>query len=85
MRRLFRSLALNSGADDPAIFGSLNLDERSLLLNYESVTIAYSKEQIDQIDKWMKELLKHCTSEIMPAGKLRRIFENLMRIFVPQL
>jgi cardiolipin synthase len=71
--------------DDTAIFGSLNLDERSLLLNYEIVTIAYSKEQIDQIDKWMKELLKHCTSEIMPAGKLRRIFENLMRIFVPQL
>jgi len=71
--------------DDTAIFGSLNLDERSLLLNYEIVTIAYSKEQIDHIDEWMKALLEHCTSEIMPAGKLRRIFENLMRIFVPQL
>jgi cardiolipin synthase len=71
--------------DDTVILGSVNLDNRSLLLNYEVVTLIYSKTQIDEISLWMEELLKNSTSQIEEAGKIRRIFENLMRIFVPQL
>jgi len=71
--------------DDAVIFGSVNLDNRSLLLNYEVVSIVYSKEPIDDIDRWMKELLKDSTSYIEPANKIVRIIENLMRVFVPQI
>lgn len=71
--------------DDTVILGSVNLDNRSLLLNYEVVTLIYSKTQIDQISQWMSSLLQNSTSQIQEAGKIRRIFENLMRIFVPQL
>ncbi len=71
--------------DDTVILGSVNLDNRSLLLNYEVVTLIYSKTQIDQISIWMNTLLQNSTSQIQEAGKIRRIFENLMRIFVPQL
>jgi len=71
--------------DDAVMFGSVNLDNRSLLLNYEVVTVAYSKEPIDDIDRWMKELLKDTASYIPPDNKIRRIVENLMRVFVPQI
>lgn len=71
--------------DDAVILGSGNLDNRSLLLNYEAATIAYSKAQIDQIEEWMKELLDNSTFEMEPAQKTRRVFENLMRIFSLQL
>jgi cardiolipin synthase len=71
--------------DDTVILGSLNLDNRSLLLNYEVVTLIYSKMQIDQVSQWMQDLLQNTTSQIEEASKIRRIFENLMRIFVPQL
>ncbi len=71
--------------DDAVILGSGNLDNRSLLLNYEVATIAYSKTQIDQIDLWMKELLTNSSFQISPAGKTRRVFENLMSIFALQL
>ncbi len=71
--------------DDAAMLGSVNLDNRSLLLNYEVVTIAYSKEQIDAMLQWMNGLLQRSTSRIEPAGKFRRIFENLMRVFASQL
>jgi len=71
--------------DDAVILGSGNLDNRSLLLNYEVATIAYSKVQIEQIDLWMKALLQNSSFQIEPAGKIRRVFENLMRIFALQL
>ena len=71
--------------DDAVMLGSVNLDNRSLLLNYEVMSIAYSKKEIHQMDVWMKELLEHSSSDFKPAGKIRRIFENLMRIFALQL
>lgn len=70
---------------DLLLLGSINLDNRSLLLNYEVVTAVYSKEPINQMEKWMKELLLNSTFHLRPAGKIRRIFENLMRVFVAQL
>jgi len=71
--------------DDAVMLGSVNLDNRSLLLNYEVMTIAYSKDQIKQMDKWMRDLLQTSSLEVEPVGKIRRIFENLMRVFALQL
>lgn len=71
--------------DDTVLLGSVNLDNRSLLLNYEVVSIVYSQEQIRQAEEWMKGLLTDTSSYIEPANTLQRITENLMRVFVPQL
>ncbi len=71
--------------DDAVILGSGNLDNRSLLLNYEAATIAYSKTQIDQIEEWMQGLLNNSSFKMEPATKTRRVFENLMSIFALQL
>jgi len=71
--------------DEAVLFGSSNLDYRSLLLNYEIVTISYFKEHIAAIEQWMQTLCKQGSHEFKPAGKIRKIFENSMRIFASQL
>jgi len=71
--------------DDAMMVGSINLDNRSLLLNYEVVTIAYSKEQIGQMERWMEGVLQSASRWIEPVSKTRQIFENLMRIFALQI
>ncbi|NLM99648.1 MAG: phospholipase [Campylobacteraceae bacterium] len=67
------------------ILGSSNLDYRSLLLNYEVVTISYAKDHILQIEEWMRGLMAKKYSKLEPANKLKRIFENLFRIFASAL
>ncbi len=67
------------------IMGSANFDQRSLFLNYEVVSFAYSRPIIDQCEDWMTQLLADCTCHIPPAGRWRRLSENLMSVFAPLL
>ena len=72
--------------DDAAtMIGSVNIDNRSLLLNYEVVSFAYSKEIIDNIESWMQGFIDNSDNILPPASKWRRIIENFMRILAPQL
>lgn len=67
------------------MLGTVNFDNRSLFLNYEIVTIAYSEKLIIDVENWMKSLLKNTTQTMKPATYIRRLGENLMRIFAPML
>jgi len=67
------------------MMGSANFDQRSLFLNYEVVSFAYSRSIIDSCATWMKGLMADCTSRMPPAGRWRRISENLMSVFAPLL
>jgi cardiolipin synthase A/B len=67
------------------IMGSANFDQRSLFLNYEVVSFAYSRPIIDQCEAWMTGLLADCTCHLPPAGRWRRFSENLMSVFAPLL
>ena len=67
------------------MIGSVNIDNRSLLLNYEAVSFAYSKAIISEIEEWMQGFIAHAEMQMPEASKLRRIAENLMRILAPQL
>jgi len=71
--------------DKTLILGSSNLDYRSLLLNYEIVTISYAKEHIEKMQTWMKSLINTEHTRLKDAGRMRRIFENSARIFASQL
>ncbi len=71
--------------DTSVMLGSVNFDSRSLFLNYEVVSFAYSKHIIHDVEKWMVELLKDSNRSMPPAGKYRRVAENFMRIFAPQI
>ena len=68
-----------------AMIGSLNIDNRSLLLNYEVVSIVYSKKIVNDIELWMQKLINNSDSQMIKAVRLRRIIENFMRILAPQL
>ena len=72
--------------DDVAtMIGSVNIDNRSLLLNYEVVSFAYSEEIISDIEAWMNTFIQNSDSKMPEATRPRRIIENFMRILAPQL
>ena len=71
--------------DATLILGSINLDYRSLLLNYEAVTISYSKDDIQKLNSWIDSLIQDCATHYPDASKLQRVFENFTRVFASQL
>ncbi len=65
--------------------GSVNLDNRSLFLNYEVVTFVYSTQFIESIETWMKELMQHSSRGMEKPSKIREALENIMKVFAPLL
>jgi len=71
--------------DVGGMIGSVNIDNRSLFLNYEIVTFAYSPQLIDSIESWMKKLMENSTQGMKQPTKLREAVENMMKVFAPLL
>ena len=71
--------------DIGGMVGSVNLDNRSLFLNYEVVTFVYSPEFIESTEAWMKELILNSTRGMEKPSKLREAVENMMKVFTPLL
>ncbi|MDX1808822.1 MAG: phospholipase D-like domain-containing protein [Sulfurospirillaceae bacterium] len=70
---------------ESVMLGSVNLDNRSLFLNYEIATFVYSKDVLKDIEKWMSELLADSSRDVKEISYAMKIVENLMRIVAPQL
>lgn len=70
---------------DAMIIGSANIDYRSLFINHEIVNIIYSKPLILQMQEWIETLLLESRTYQPSDHKLRKLFENLTRIFAPIL
>lgn len=68
-----------------AMIGSVNIDNRSLLLNYEVVSLAYSDFIINEMEAWMQGFIANAETQMPGASAARRIVENFMRILAPQL
>jgi len=71
--------------DMGGMVGSVNLDNRSLFLNYEVVTFVYSPQFIESIEAWMKKLILNSTRGMEKPSKLREAVENIMKVFAPLL
>ncbi|BFM05322.1 cardiolipin synthase [Halioxenophilus aromaticivorans] len=71
--------------DHAALLGSVNLDNRSLFLNYEVATFVASPRLVAEVDEWMAGLMAESAEKIPSRSHLRRVLENLMRIFAPAL
>ena len=72
--------------DEAAVMlGSVNIDNRSLFLNYEVVSFVYSKPVIGEMERWIKGLMADSTPGMKKGSRIRLILENFMRIFSPQL
>lgn len=65
--------------------GSVNLDNRSLFLNYEVVTFVYSPQFIESIERWMETLISNATRGMEKPSKFREALENIMKVFAPLL
>jgi cardiolipin synthase len=63
----------------------VNLDNRSLFLNYEVFTFVYSKVQIVQIERWMSKLMANATIGMDVPTKGREALENIMKVLAPVL
>lgn len=71
--------------DVGGMVGSVNLDNRSLFLNYEVVTFVYSPQFIESIEGWMKVLMHHSSRGMKKPSKMREAVENIMKVFAPLL
>ena len=71
--------------ESSVMLGSMNLDNRSLFLNYEIATFVYSKDIIEEIKAWMHTLLADSSRNTKEVSSIMKILENLMRIIAPQL
>lgn len=68
-----------------ALVGSMNTDRRSLFLNFEVMLALYDKEKIQAIADWNSRLMDPCQEGPRHAGKGRRGWETLVRLFAPEL
>lgn len=87
--RLYRKRMLHAKAilidHTIGIAGSLNLDQRSLFLNYEVVSVLYAEPMLLELERWINALLSETESFSPPEGIGRRSYENIGRIIAPQL
>ena len=69
-----------------AISGSVNLDSRSLLLNYECAVAFYGAREIDWLANWIQSLIPEARPfECRPPGLLRDLGEGLLLTVAYQL
>ncbi len=71
--------------DTGVMLGSVNLDNRSLFLNYEIVTFVYSSKVMQDVEIWIEKLISNCTYDHNNISAPRRIVENFLRVIAPQL
>jgi cardiolipin synthase A/B len=69
-----------------ALSGSVNLDSRSLLLNYECAVIFYGAREIDWLADWIQSLIPEARPFVSrPPGLLRDLGEGLLLTVAYQL
>ncbi len=72
--------------DDKAVMlGSVNLDNRSLFLNYEIVTFAYDQSIVSDISNWMQGFLIGAEHRLETPSKIRGFGETVVKLLAPLL
>jgi cardiolipin synthase len=69
-----------------ALSGSVNLDSRSLLLNYECAVVFYGQTEINWLVNWIKaQIAQAVPFDCGPPGLLRDLCEGLLLTVAYQL
>ncbi len=71
--------------DRAAVTGSVNMDMRSLLLDYEVALCVYSREVINQFATWMQSHMAYCRLRKPRTGATLGILEGMGRLVAPLL
>jgi cardiolipin synthase len=67
------------------IFGSANMDIRSLLLNYEIGLVSDDLVLCQALNTWCKMLLRNSLSYSPSHGRIRQTLQGMARVFAPLL
>ena len=67
------------------MLGSVNIDNRSLFLNYEIVTFFYDYNTIKKVDKWISSFLSCKKYDLIKVTFLRKLAENMVKFIIPLL
>ena len=70
---------------EAAMVGSANMDIRSLLLNYETAMLIYSRDDIIAVERYIEGLSPHCRLGIAAASLKRALGESMVRLVSPLL
>ena len=67
------------------MIGSVNLDNRSLFLNYEVATFVYSVKQVDKLYVWAQTILDESSKDSYHlTNKRSSLFaESILKILTP--
>jgi len=71
-----------------SLWGSANMDLRSLFVNFEVAAVSYSPDDSARMAEWMKEVFAHCRPKTMPRTPPRffpTLAEELSRLLAPML
>ena len=74
--------------EETGLFGSANMDLRSLFLNFEVGAVTYSPREAAALSKWMQEIFAHSKPLPAPEKKYRlipTIGEEIARLLAPLL
>lgn len=71
--------------DDWGWIGSANFDVRSMLLNFETVLMAYDATSAAALEDWFEGLLPLCAEGLHSAPLPRRLVEGIFRLGAPIL
>jgi cardiolipin synthase len=72
--------------DDALVFaGTTNLDQRSLFLNFEVMSLFFGTDEAAAVADWMEPFFDRSTEKLPPATPLRQIAEGFIRLFAPLL
>ena len=69
--------------DKGGMVGSVNMDNRSLFLNYEIVAFIHSYDSISTLKEWMEELMLTSSVGMQKPSRTREGIENIMKVFAP--
>ncbi len=86
---LYRGVLMHAKAviadESIALVGSANMDVRSFFLNFESMAVLYSLEDIRTVANWVEALKPRCDEGLPEPGPLRRAGESVVRLIEPLL
>lgn len=71
--------------DKIAFAGTTNLDQRSLFLNFEVMSLFYDPSDAASITSWIEGFFDRCTRKLPRATPARQVAEGLVRLFAPVL
>jgi cardiolipin synthase len=67
------------------IVGSMNMDMRSFFLNYEVALFISNENMVQELDRWVTDILGQCIPGIKKANIAVEFFEGVARLLAPLL